>query len=77
MRLRELDDEVEPVAIAVHNVEQAQNVGAVHFFTQRDLADSSHRNTHIFSFNVNPLKHHDTLILVCDITSLIDDSVGS
>jgi hypothetical protein len=26
---------------------------------------------------VNPLKHDDTLILVCDITSLIDDSVGS
>jgi hypothetical protein len=26
---------------------------------------------------VNPLKHDDTLILDCDITSLIDDSVGS
>jgi hypothetical protein len=57
-----LEDEVKLVAIGVNNVEQAHDVGIIHFFKERDLADRSGRNALIFGFKADLLERNDTLI---------------
>lgn len=45
-----LEDEVEFVAVGVHDVEQAHDVGVVHFFQEGDFADRGRGNAFVFGF---------------------------
>lgn len=47
VKVEELEDEVELVAVGVHDVQQSDNVGVIHLLQQGDLPDSSAGNTFI------------------------------
>lgn len=76
VEIEELKNEVELVAVSVHNVEQAHNVGVAHLLEQRDLADGGRRDTLIFGFETDLLQGHYAPAVV-QVTSLVDDTVCS
>jgi hypothetical protein len=65
------------VAVGVHNVQQADNVGVVHLLEQRDLANGGRGNALIFGFEANLLECDNALVLCCEVAGLVDNSVGS
>ena len=77
IEVEELEDEVELVAVGVHDVQQADDVGVVHLLEQRDLANGGRRDALILGFEADLLERDDALVLCCEVAGLVDNSVGS
>jgi len=70
-----LEDEVKLVAVGVDNVEEAHDVGVVHFLEKRDLTDGSGRDTFIFGFEADLLEGDNTLIGSAQVEGFVDNTV--
>ena len=70
-----LEDEVELVAVGVDNVEEARDVGVVHFLEKRDLANGSGRDTLIFGFEANLLESDNALIGSGQVEGFVNNTV--
>lgn len=77
IQVEELEDEVELVAVGVHDVQKADDVGVVHLLEERDLADGGRGDALIFGFQTDLFERDDALVLCCEIAGLVDNSVGS
>src|SRR5690242_13656725 len=77
VEVKELEDEVELVAVGVHDVEQTDDVGVVHLLEQRNLANGGRGDTLIFGLEADLLERDDALVLCCEVAGLVDDAVGS
>jgi hypothetical protein len=75
IHIQVLEDEVELVSVGVDDVEQAHDVGVVHFLEERDLADGSRGNTFILSFEANLLERDNTLIGSAQVEGLVNNTV--
>jgi hypothetical protein len=73
--VEELKHQVQLVAVGVHDVEQAHDVGVVHLLEQRDLADSRRRDAFIFGLKADLLEGDDALVLGGEVLGLVDDAV--
>ena len=76
VEVEELHDEVQLVAVGVHDVEQADDVGVVHLLQEGDLADGGGGDTFIFGFEADFLQGYNAAT-VQEVAGLVDDSVGS
>jgi len=70
-----LEDEVKLVAVGVDNVEEAHDVGVVHFLEKRDLADRSGRDTFIFGFETDLLEGDNALIRSAQVEGFVNNTV--
>lgn len=70
-----LEDEVELVAVGVDDVEEAHDVGVVHFLEKRDLANGSGRNTFIFGFKTDLLEGDNALVGSAQVEGFVDNTV--
>ena len=70
-----LEDEVELVAVGVDDVEEAHDVGVVHFLEKRDLTDGSGRDTFIFGFEADLLESNNALIGRAQVEGFVDNTV--
>lgn len=77
IEVKELEDEVQLVAVGVNNIQQADNVGVVHLLEQGDLADGSRGHTLIFGFETDLLEGDNALVLCGQVAGLVHDTVGS
>ena len=59
------------------DVEEAHDVGVVHFLEKRDLANGSGGNAFIFGFQSNLLEGDDALVFGGEVARLVDNSVSS
>jgi hypothetical protein len=59
VEVEELHDEVQLVAVGVHDVEEADDVGVVHLFEEGDLADGGGGDAFIFGFEANFLEGYN------------------
>jgi hypothetical protein len=73
--VKELEDEVQLVAVGVHDVEQADNVRVVHLLEERDFADRRRRDALIFGLEADLLERDDALVLGREVLGLVDDSI--
>jgi hypothetical protein len=73
--VEELKHQVQLVAIGMHDVEQAHDVGVVHLLKQRDLADGRRWDALIFGLEADLLEGDDALVLGGEVLGLVDDSV--
>lgn len=71
------ENEVELVAIGVHDVEEADNVRVIHLLEQRDFADGGGGHAFIFGLKTNLLESNDALVLGGKIASLVHNTVGT
>ena len=76
VEVEELHDEVQFVAIGVHNVEEADDVGVVHLFEEGDLADGGGGDAFIFGFETDFLEGHNAAA-VQEVAGFVNDSIGS
>lgn len=76
IEVEELEHEIELVAVRVDNIEQTNNVGVVHFFEERDLADGSARDTLIFGLETDLFESNDSAA-ICQISRLVNNTVGT
>lgn len=76
VEVEELHNEVELVAVGVHNVEEADDVGVVHLFQEGDLADGGGGDSFIFGFETDFLEGYNAAT-VQEVAGFVDDSVGS
>lgn len=70
-----LEDKVELVAVGVDDVEEAHDVGVVHFLEKRDLANGSGRDTFIFGFEADLLESNNALIGRAQVEGFVDNTV--
>ena len=77
IEVEEFEYEVELVAVGVHDVQQADNVGVVHLLEQGDLTDRGRRHALIFGLETDLLERNNALVLGCEVAGLVDNSVGS
>lgn len=70
-----LEDEVELVAVGVDNVEEAHDVGVVHFLEKRDLTDGSGRDTFIFGFETDLLEGNNALIGSAQVEGFVNNTI--
>ena len=75
IEVEEFEDEVELVAVGVHNVEQLDNVGVLHFLEERDLANGGAGNALIFGLETDLLQSNNAVGVV-QFTGLVDHTVG-
>lgn len=64
------------MAVGVHNVEQADNVGIPHLLEEGDLADGGAGDSFILSLEADLLEGDDATI-VGEVSGLVDDTVGA
>jgi len=76
VEIQKFKDEIELVAIGMHNVKKADDVGVVHFLEQRNLTDGCARDTFIFGFQTNLLQGNNTAG-VGEFAGFVDDTVSS
>lgn len=76
IKVEELEDEVELVAVGVDNVEETDNVWVVHLLEEGNLADGGGWDTLIFGLETDLLES-DNASVVEEIAGLVDDTVGS
>lgn len=62
------------MTIGVDNVQQLDNVGVLHFFEKRDLADGGTGNTLIFGFQSDLLEGNNS-VRMGQLAGLVDDTV--
>jgi hypothetical protein len=65
------------VAVGVYDVEEADNVGVVHLFEERDLADGSRGDALILGFETNLLEGDNALVLGGEVAGLVDNTICS
>ena len=70
-----LEDEVELVAVGVDDVEEAHDVGVVHFLEKRDLANGSGRDTLILGFETDLLEGDNALIGSAQVEGFVNNTV--
>ena len=70
-----LEDEVELVAVGMDDVEEAHDVGVVHFLKKRDLANGSGRDTLIFGFEADLLEGDNALIGSAQVEGFVNNTV--
>lgn len=58
------------------DVEESDNVGIVHLFEERDLADGSAGNSFVFGFETNFLESDDPTAIL-EVAGFVDNTVGS
>lgn len=63
------------MAVRVDDVEQAHDIGVVHFLEKRDLADGSGRDSLILSLEADLLEGDNTLIGSAQVEGLVDNTV--
>lgn len=64
------------MAISMNDVQEADDIGVVHFLEERDLSDRRAGYTLIFGFEADFLQGHDTGRM-CKIACLVDNAVGT
>lgn len=64
------------MSVGMDDVEQTHNVGVVHFFQERDLANGGGWDTLIFGFEADFLEGYNAAA-VQEVAGFVDDSVGS
>lgn len=64
------------MSIGVNNVEKANNVGVVHLLQQRDFSNSGAGNSFILGLKTDLLESDDSALII-EVSSLVDDPVGS
>lgn len=70
-----LEDEVELVTVGVDDVEEAHDVGVVHFLEKRDLTNGSGRDTFIFGFEADLLEGDNALIGSAQVEGFVNNTV--
>jgi hypothetical protein len=60
----------------MHDVEELDDVGVIHFLEQGYLANSSAGNAFVFGLESDLLQGDDT-VRVGELAGLVDDTVGS
>lgn len=63
--------------VGVHDVEKTDDVGIVHFFEQRDLADCGGGDALVFGFEADFLEGDDALVGGGEVAGFVDDAVGA
>lgn len=63
------------MAVCVDNVEQAHDVGVVHFLEERDLADGGGGNSLVLSLEADLLEGDNTLIGSAQVEGLVNNTV--
>ena len=74
VEVEELEDEVQLVAVGVHDVEQPHDVRVVHLLQQRDLADRRRRHALVLGLEPDLLECHDASA-VQQVARLVDHAV--
>jgi len=63
------------VAVGMDNVEQAHDIGVVHFLEKRNLANGSRGNTFIFSLKTDLLERNDALVRSAQVKGFVNNTV--
>ena len=64
------------MAVGVHNVEQAKDIGIVHLFEKGDFADGGGGDAFIFGFEADLLEGDDAVVGE-KVAGLVDHAVGA
>jgi len=72
-----LEDEVELVAVGVHDVEQAHDVRVAHLLEQGDFADGGRGHAFVLGFQADLLERDDALVGGGEVTGFVHDAVGA
>jgi hypothetical protein len=75
IKVHELKDEVQLMAIGVDDIEQAKDVGIVHFLEQADFANGGGRDALVFGLETNLLEGNDAVVGMGQVAGFVDDSV--
>lgn len=65
------------MAVGVDDVEKADDVGVVHLFEERDLADGGRGHAFVFGFEADLLEGDDSLVLGGEVARFVNNSVCS
>ena len=65
------------MAVGVHDVEQADDVGVAHLFEQGDFADGGGGDALIFGFEADLLEGDDALVGGSEVAGFVDYAVSS
>ena len=77
IQVQELEDEVQLVAVGVHDVEQAHDGVVVHLFEQGDLADGGAGHAPVFGLQADLLQRDDAVVRGREVAGFVDDAVGA
>jgi hypothetical protein len=75
VQIEKFEDEIELVAVGVHNIEELHNVWIVHLFEQRNFANGCARHAFILGFKADLLEGDNTLVGGGQVAGFVDDSV--
>ena len=75
VQIQELEDQIEFVAVGVHDVEEADDVGIAHLFEEGDLADGGGGDAFIFGFQADLLEGDDALVGSRQVAGFVDHPV--
>ena len=64
------------MAICVNNVEEFDDIRIIHFLEKRDLTDGGAGHAFVFGFKTNLLEGNYSGG-VCEVTSFVDDPIGT
>ena len=76
IEVEEFHDEVQLVAIGMHNVEQAHDIGVAHLLEERDLANGGGGYAFVLGLEADLLQG-DNAAIVGKIASFVDDTIGT
>ena len=75
VQIQEFEDKIEFVAVSVHDVEEADDVGIAHLFEKGDLADGCGGDAFIFGFEADLLEGDDALVGSRQVAGFVDHPV--
>jgi hypothetical protein len=75
IEIQVLEDEVEFMAVGVHDVEKLHNAGVDHFLEQRDFANGSAGHALVFGFETYLLEGNYAVVWRSEVSGLVDYTV--
>lgn len=76
VEVKEFKDQVQLVAVCMHDIEEAYDIWVIHLFEQRNLANCGAGNAFIFGFEANLLQRDNTVGMV-EFAGFVDDTVST